>query len=107
MKPAAKHCRTWRLVGGACSPTAHRAVAVGRPWACWRRSCWSAARAGGSSSLERYRRNTLVAHVDNAQTIDLSKLATSSASNELIDCGDLLTVTIDSGYEGDRERCRR
>ncbi|HEX4145196.1 MAG TPA: polysaccharide biosynthesis/export family protein [Pirellulales bacterium] len=45
----------------------------------------------------------LVAHVDNAQTIDLSKLATSSASNELIDCGDLLTVTVDSGFEGDRE----
>ena len=45
----------------------------------------------------------LVGHIDNAQTIDLSKLATSSASNELIDCGDLLTVTIDSGYEADRE----
>ena len=45
----------------------------------------------------------LVAHVDNAQTIDLSKLATSSASNELIDCGDLLTVTVDSGYQADRE----
>jgi polysaccharide biosynthesis/export protein len=45
----------------------------------------------------------LVAHVDNAQTIDLSKLATSSASNELIDCGDLLTVTVDSGLEADRE----
>jgi len=45
----------------------------------------------------------LVAHVDNAQTIDLSKLATSSASNELIDCGDLLTVTVDSGVEADRD----
>jgi polysaccharide export outer membrane protein len=45
----------------------------------------------------------LVAHIDNAQTIDLSKLATSSASNELIDCGDLLTVTVDSGFEADRE----
>ncbi len=46
----------------------------------------------------------LVGHVDNAQTIDLSKLATSSASNELIDCGDLLIVTIETGYEDDREK---
>jgi polysaccharide biosynthesis/export protein len=48
-------------------------------------------------------REYLVSHVDNAQTIDLSKLATSSASNELIDCGDLLTVTIQSGLPGDGE----
>ncbi len=48
----------------------------------------------------------LVSHVENAQTVDLSKLATSSASNELIDCGDLLTVTIQSGFQGSDPGCK-
>ncbi len=43
--------------------------------------------------------NSLVAHAQNAQTIDLSKLVSSSASSELIDRGDVLELTIESGYE--------
>jgi polysaccharide export outer membrane protein len=42
-----------------------------------------------------------VAHIQNVQTIDLSKLASSSVSSELIDRGDVLDVTIESGYEKD------
>ncbi len=42
---------------------------------------------------------TLVAHWQNPQTIDLSKLVSSSASSELVDRGDVLELTIESGYE--------
>ena len=38
-------------------------------------------------------------HVENAQMVDLSKLAVSSASSELIDRGDVLEMTLESGYE--------
>jgi polysaccharide export outer membrane protein len=43
--------------------------------------------------------NYLVPHTQNAQTVDLSKLVSSSASSELIDRGDVLELTIESGYE--------
>lgn len=43
-----------------------------------------------------------VAKAENAQTVDLSKLATHSMSNELIDCGDVLDVVIDAGDDTDK-----
>jgi polysaccharide export outer membrane protein len=39
---------------------------------------------------------------DNAQTVDLSRLATFSVSSELIDRGDVLDVTIETGYGVER-----
>ncbi len=38
-------------------------------------------------------------HIENAQTLDLSKLATGSYSNDLIDRGDVLEVTINAGLD--------
>jgi polysaccharide export outer membrane protein len=46
--------------------------------------------------------DALVPHTQNAQTVDLSKLVSSSASSELIDRGDVLELTIESGYEQER-----
>jgi polysaccharide export outer membrane protein len=43
-----------------------------------------------------------VARSENAQTIDLSKLATYSVSNELIDRGDVLEVSISAGYGNEK-----
>jgi polysaccharide biosynthesis/export protein len=43
-----------------------------------------------------------IAPRQNAQTIDLSKLATSAVSSELIDRGDVLEVTIETGYDKER-----
>lgn len=40
----------------------------------------------------------LVAARDNAQTINLSKLASAPSGSDRIDCGDVLEVTIDTGY---------
>jgi polysaccharide export outer membrane protein len=45
----------------------------------------------------------LAAPTENVQTIDLSRLATYGVSNELIDRGDVLEVTIETGYAKDRE----
>lgn len=42
------------------------------------------------------------ARAENAQTLDLSKLATYSMSNELIDRGDVLNVAISAGYGGEK-----
>ena len=42
--------------------------------------------------------------VRNAQEADLSKLATPTVSNELIEAGDVVEVTIDTGYGRDRAR---
>src|SRR4029079_2424536 len=38
-------------------------------------------------------------HIGNAQTVDLSKRASSSVSSDLVDRGDVLELTIESGYE--------
>lgn len=43
----------------------------------------------------------LAAKMDNPQTIDLSRLAGATVSSEMIDRGDVLDVTIESGYGGD------
>ena len=40
----------------------------------------------------------LVAARDNAQTINLSKLASAPSATDRIDCGDVLEVTMDTGY---------
>lgn len=42
------------------------------------------------------------ARAENAQTLDLSKLATYSMSNELIDRGDVLNVAVNAGYGSDK-----
>lgn len=42
------------------------------------------------------------ARTENARTLDLSKLATYSMSNELIDRGDVLNVAISAGYGGEK-----
>jgi polysaccharide biosynthesis/export protein len=44
----------------------------------------------------------LAPKVENAQTVDLSRLATFSVSSELIDRGDVLEVTIETGYGVER-----
>jgi polysaccharide biosynthesis/export protein len=44
----------------------------------------------------------LAPQTDNAQTVDLSRLATFSVSSELIDRGDVLEVTIETGYGVER-----
>ena len=42
------------------------------------------------------------AKTDNPRTIDLSKLATYSMSNELIDRGDVLNVAVSAGYGAEK-----
>jgi len=44
----------------------------------------------------------LAPQVENAQTVDLSRLATFSVSSELIDRGDVLEVTVETGYGVER-----
>jgi len=61
----------------------------------------------GCSGSRIYRPNNmpaecLVPKVQNAQTIDLSKLQNYSVSSELIDKGDVLEVTISSGYGSEK-----
>lgn len=63
--------------------------------------------AGCSSGGHRYSPDSLPeelrAHrAENAQTLDLSKLATYSMNSELIDRGDVLNVAINAGYGSDK-----
>ena len=44
----------------------------------------------------------LMPPVENVKTIDLSRLATQTVSNELIDRGDVLQVSIETGYDSDK-----
>lgn len=60
----------------------------------------------GCSSVRRYKVSNLPAElratsVENVQTLDLSRLAGPPVDNEIIDCGDLLEITIAAGLSVD------
>lgn len=63
--------------------------------------------AGGGCATRQYHFASnlppeyLMPPVENVKTIDLSRLATQAMSNELIDRGDVLQVSIETGYDSD------
>jgi len=80
------------------------ADSTGKP--CLGLMCCLLVLAAGCADKSRYYASTLPDHlqvrpIDNVQTVDLSRLATTTVSNEFIDRGDVLEITISAGLTSD------
>ena len=85
--------RSARIVGHRCLAQLGRHCTLGILLACLATGCSTGANYQAHALPESLR----VAAAENAQTIDLSRLATATLSNDTIDRGDVIEVTISAG----------